>query len=138
MASSGRTIAAGGEYDDSEGYFVRPTVLLSDDPKDEAFSTEYFGPILAVHVYEDGDFEAVVEQMESVADYALTGAVIAQDRAYLPDAAARLVVTCLDQVPEDKRDAHILAAAVSVPLAVVSEGPTRDAVRPLYNKLCLT
>ena len=38
------TIAAGGEYDDSEGYFVRPTVLLSDDPTDEAFSTEYFGP----------------------------------------------------------------------------------------------
>ena len=45
------TIAVGGEYDDSEGYFVRPTVLLSDDPTDEAFCTEYFGPILAVHVY---------------------------------------------------------------------------------------
>ena len=41
-----RHVAAGGEYDDSEGYFVRPTVLLSDDPTDEAFCTEYFGPIL--------------------------------------------------------------------------------------------
>ena len=49
----GVTVAAGGEYDDSEGYFVRPTVLLSDDPTDEAFRTEYFGPILAVHVYPD-------------------------------------------------------------------------------------
>ena len=44
-------------------------------------STEYFGPILAVHVYDDSDFEAVVDQMESFAPYALTGAVIAQDRA---------------------------------------------------------
>ena len=45
------------------------------------FTTEYFGPILAVHVYDDADFERVVAQMESFAPYALTGAVIAQDRA---------------------------------------------------------
>ena len=50
-SAPGVTVAVGGECDDSEGYFVRPTVLLSDDPSDEAFSTEYFGPILAVHVY---------------------------------------------------------------------------------------
>ncbi|MGC7268663.1 aldehyde dehydrogenase family protein, partial [Mycobacteroides abscessus subsp. abscessus] len=42
-SAPGVTIAAGGEYDDSEGYFVRPTVLLSDDPTDDAFCTEYFG-----------------------------------------------------------------------------------------------
>ena len=47
--AAGVTIAVGGEYDDSEGYFVRPTVLLSDDPGDESFSTEYFGPILSVY-----------------------------------------------------------------------------------------
>ena len=51
--AAGVTVAVGGEYDDSEGYFVRPTVLLSDDPGDESFSTEYFGPILSVHVYPD-------------------------------------------------------------------------------------
>ena len=44
------------------------------------FTTEYFGPILAVHVYEDGDFEKVVRGMESIAPYALTGSIIAQDR----------------------------------------------------------
>ncbi len=73
-------ILAGGQVDDSVGYFVRPTVVESTDPTDEIFSTEYFGPILAVHVYEDGDFEQVVAQMESFAPYALTGAIIAQDR----------------------------------------------------------
>ena len=47
------TIVAGGGADDREGYFVAPTILLGDDPTDDAFRTEYFGPILAVHVYDD-------------------------------------------------------------------------------------
>ena len=76
----GLDVVAGGTCDDTVGYFVRPTVVVSTDPTDEMFSTEYFGPILVVHVYEDGDYERVVHQMESVADYALTGAMIAQDR----------------------------------------------------------
>ncbi|WP_067429219.1 L-glutamate gamma-semialdehyde dehydrogenase [Nocardioides jensenii] len=75
------TVEAGGTYDDSVGWFVRPTVVTSTDPTDQMFSTEYFGPILAVHVYKDADFEKVVEQAESASPYALTGAVIAQDRA---------------------------------------------------------
>ncbi|NDZ96360.1 L-glutamate gamma-semialdehyde dehydrogenase [Streptomyces sp. SID6673] len=73
------TVAVGGECDDSEGYFVRPTVLLSDDPYDEAFSTEYFGPVLSVHVYEDDDFEHTLGLVDSTARYALTGSVIATD-----------------------------------------------------------
>ncbi len=72
-------ILTGGQVDDSLGYFVRPTVV-EGDPTDQMFSTEYFGPILAVHVYEDRDYESVVEQMESFAPYALTGSIIAQDR----------------------------------------------------------
>jgi 1-pyrroline-5-carboxylate dehydrogenase len=84
------TIAAGGEYDDSEGYFVRPTVLLSDDPTDEAFSTEYFGPILAVHVYADDDYDRIIDVVDSGAKYALTGAVIADDRAAVLRAQQRL------------------------------------------------
>ncbi|MFD1830278.1 L-glutamate gamma-semialdehyde dehydrogenase [Streptomyces desertarenae] len=74
-------VIAGGSYDDSVGYFVRPTVLTCTDPKSEVFWQEYFGPILAVHVYDDGDWDAVLEQMESVAPYGLTGCVIARDRA---------------------------------------------------------
>ena len=84
------TIAAGGEYDDSEGYFVRPTVLLSDDPTDEAFSTEYFGPILAVHVYPDEDYGRILDVVDGGARYALTGAVIADDRSAVMQAEHRL------------------------------------------------
>jgi 1-pyrroline-5-carboxylate dehydrogenase len=80
QASDSIEVLAGGTYDDSQGYFVRPTLLVSDDPTDEIFTTEYFGPILGVHVYEDGDYETVLKQMESAAPFGLTGAVIAQDR----------------------------------------------------------
>ncbi|MGZ4579398.1 MAG: L-glutamate gamma-semialdehyde dehydrogenase [Nocardioidaceae bacterium] len=73
-------VLVGGQVDDSVGYFVRPTVVESSDPTDQMFNTEYFGPILAVHVFDDNDFEAVVDQMESFAPYALTGSIIAQDR----------------------------------------------------------
>jgi 1-pyrroline-5-carboxylate dehydrogenase len=73
-------VVAGGQLDDSVGYFVRPTVVEGGDPTDQMFNTEFFGPILAVHVFDDRDFEKVVAQMESFAPYALTGAVIAQDR----------------------------------------------------------
>jgi 1-pyrroline-5-carboxylate dehydrogenase len=73
-------IVAGGQTDDSVGWFVRPTVIESADPTDQIFSEEYFGPILAVHVYDDNRFEKAVQQMESFAPYALTGSIIAQDR----------------------------------------------------------
>ncbi|MEU8799508.1 L-glutamate gamma-semialdehyde dehydrogenase [Spirillospora sp. NPDC048819] len=80
-ADPGVDVVAGGTYDDSAGYFVRPTVLVSGDPENEIFRDEYFGPILGVHVYEDGRYEEMLAQMESVSPYALTGAVIAGDRA---------------------------------------------------------
>ncbi|MDT5181814.1 MAG: 1-pyrroline-5-carboxylate dehydrogenase [Mycobacterium sp.] len=89
-SAPGVTIAVGGEYDDAEGYFVRPTVLLSDDPTDEAFRDEYFGPILAVHVYDDDRWDDVLGVVDAGSKYALTGAVIADDRAAVLAAEDRL------------------------------------------------
>ncbi|HVN12360.1 MAG TPA: L-glutamate gamma-semialdehyde dehydrogenase [Kineosporiaceae bacterium] len=84
------TILVGGEYDDEQGWFVRPTVILGEDPTDEMFATEYFGPILAVHVFDDHRYDDVVDQMESATPYALTGSIVAQDRAAITAAAERL------------------------------------------------
>ncbi|MER7671068.1 L-glutamate gamma-semialdehyde dehydrogenase [Kitasatospora sp. NPDC096128] len=83
-------VLAGGTYDDSVGYFVRPTVLVCQDPASEYFREEYFGPILAVYVYEDEKYEEMLAQMESVSAYGLTGAIIAQDRAAAQDAMHKL------------------------------------------------
>jgi 1-pyrroline-5-carboxylate dehydrogenase len=73
-------IVAGGTADDSVGWFVRPTLFECDDPGHDSFTTEYFGPILGVHVYDDARFEEVVRQAESIAPYALTGSIFATDR----------------------------------------------------------
>ncbi len=90
---AGLTIPVGGEGDDGEGYFVRPTVLISDDPRDPSFTTEYFGPILSVYVYDDaepGSYAAILAEVESAAPYALTGAIFAQDRYAVQQASAAL------------------------------------------------
>jgi 1-pyrroline-5-carboxylate dehydrogenase len=78
--SASCTVVAGGTADDSVGFFVRPTLVECSDPAHEVFTTEYFGPILSVYVYEDGSFEDVVRQAESAAPYALTGSIFATDR----------------------------------------------------------
>ncbi len=79
-------ILAGGQADDSDGFFVRPTVLACPDPADEVFTTEYFGPILAVHVYPDDDWAGMLAQAADVAPYALTGSVMATDREAIAQA----------------------------------------------------
>jgi 1-pyrroline-5-carboxylate dehydrogenase len=84
------TVIAGGTADDSEGYFVRPTVVECSDPEHEVFTTEYFGPILSVHVFDDARFEDVVKQAESAAPYALTGSIFATDRQVVDWAAQTL------------------------------------------------
>jgi len=86
-------VLAGGSYDDTTGFFVRPTVLECTDPADEVFTTEYFGPILAVHVYPDDDpatYAAILAQAADVAPYALTGSVLATDRHAIAQATEAL------------------------------------------------
>jgi 1-pyrroline-5-carboxylate dehydrogenase len=82
----GVDILAGGTSDDSDGYFVRPTVIQADNPAHEVFTTEYFGPILGVFVYSDADYDQVIRHAAEIAAYGLTGSIIAQDRAAVVEA----------------------------------------------------
>jgi 1-pyrroline-5-carboxylate dehydrogenase len=86
----GATIIAGGVTDDKRGWYVRPTLITSDDPRDEIFITEYFGPILGIFVYDDGDFADILTEVDRAAPYGLTGAVLGDDRAALDLASRRL------------------------------------------------
>ncbi len=83
-------ILAGGQADDSVGFFVRPTVLEGSDPADEIFTTEYFGPILAVHVYPDDAYADMLAQAADVTPYALTGSILATDRQAIAQATNAL------------------------------------------------
>jgi 1-pyrroline-5-carboxylate dehydrogenase len=84
------SVLAGGTADDSVGWFVRPTILVGTDPTDEVFTTEYFGPVLALHVYDDADLDSVVHGIDTLTPYGLTGAVIGRDRAQLAAMTERL------------------------------------------------
>ncbi|MEO3786567.1 L-glutamate gamma-semialdehyde dehydrogenase [Actinocorallia sp. B10E7] len=90
IGRDGVELLVGGTADDTDGYFVRPTILTCDDPSDELFTKEYFGPVLGVHVYDDDGYEEMLEQMESAAAYGLTGSIMARDRAAIARATERL------------------------------------------------
>ncbi len=95
-------IGAGGGFDDSQGYFIRPTVLLGSDPSTEWFRNEYFGPLLSVHVFDDRRFDQILDVVDSASRYALTGAVISQDRAVINQVSQRLRYTAGNFYINDK------------------------------------
>jgi 1-pyrroline-5-carboxylate dehydrogenase len=73
-------VLVGGGYDDSEGYFVEPTMVQAHDPHFKTMEEEIFGPVLTVYVYEDDKFEETLEICDNTSPYALTGAIFSQDR----------------------------------------------------------
>jgi len=87
---AGGEILIGGGADDSKGYFVQPTVILTKDPKSITMREEIFGPVLTIYVYEDSDFEKTLELIDTTTTYALTGAIFAQDRKALLQATNKL------------------------------------------------
>jgi 1-pyrroline-5-carboxylate dehydrogenase len=105
-------VLAGGSADDSTGFFVDPTVLVGQDPTHEVFSQEYFGPVLAVHVYDDADWDATLDLVDRTAPYALTGAVIADDPYAVAQASERLRFTAGNFYVNDKPTGASSAAAV--------------------------
>lgn len=73
-------ILHGGHYDDSEGYFIEPTILLCSDPNVRTMKEEIFGPVLSIYVYKDKEIDKAIDICNSGSPYALTGAIFSQDR----------------------------------------------------------
>jgi 1-pyrroline-5-carboxylate dehydrogenase len=74
------SIIAGGKYDKKKGYFIEPTVILTQDPKYLTMCEEIFGPVLTLFVYDDKDYEDVLELVDNTSPYALTGSIFSNDR----------------------------------------------------------
>ncbi len=83
-------ILVGGEYDKSKGYFISPTVVKTTDPKFKTMCEEIFGPVVTIYIYDDKDFETVLDIVDNTSEYALTGAVYSQDRYALNTAMKKL------------------------------------------------
>jgi 1-pyrroline-5-carboxylate dehydrogenase len=126
------SVLAGGTADDGTGYFVRPTVLVGDDPGHDVFRTEYFGPVLAVHVYEDNAFEDVLRLVDRTAAYALTGGVIADDRAAVARATEALRFTAGNFYVNDKPTGSIVGQQ---PFGGARASGTNDKAGSIYNLL---
>ncbi|HYB89103.1 MAG TPA: L-glutamate gamma-semialdehyde dehydrogenase [Streptosporangiaceae bacterium] len=123
-------VLTGGGADDSEGYFVQPTVLESSDPTDEVFTTEYFGPILAVHVYDDARYDEMIAQAADVAPYALTGAIIAQDRAAIAAATDALRFSAGNFYINDKPTGAVVGQQ---PFGGARASGTNDKAGSIFN-----
>jgi 1-pyrroline-5-carboxylate dehydrogenase len=124
------TVAAGGRYDDTTGFFVRPTVLECTDPTDEVFTTEYFGPILAVHVYPDDAYAAMLAQAADVAPYALTGSVLATDRYAIAEATQKLRYSAGNFYINDKPTGAVVGQQ---PFGGARASGTDDKAGSVYN-----
>jgi 1-pyrroline-5-carboxylate dehydrogenase len=83
-------IIAGGNYDKSKGYFIEPTVIVTQDPMYTTMCEEIFGPVLTIYVYDSERFEEALELVDQTSPYALTGAIFSQDRYAVELATTKL------------------------------------------------
>jgi 1-pyrroline-5-carboxylate dehydrogenase len=125
-------VLVGGHCDDGVGYFVEPTVLVSDAPSHEVFATEYFGPILAVHVYPDAEYERILGVVDETAPYALTGAVFADDRAAVRQAHRALRFAAGNFYVNDKPTGSVVGQQ---PFGGSRASGTNDKAGSMFNLL---
>ncbi|HEX2645472.1 MAG TPA: L-glutamate gamma-semialdehyde dehydrogenase [Thermoanaerobaculia bacterium] len=88
--SNDAEILVGGKGDDSKGYFIEPTVVVTTDPRFKLMEEEIFGPVLTVYVYDDADLAKTVELVDTTSPYALTGAIFAEDRKVIGELTTAL------------------------------------------------
>ncbi len=124
-------IIAGGTTDDSTGYFVRPTVLVGSDPEHTVFRKEFFGPILAIHVYDDADYDRMLAEVDN-SHYGLTGAIIAQDRDVIAHASEALRFSAGNFYINDKPTGSVVGQQ---PFGGARASGTNDKAGSIYNLL---
>ncbi len=79
-SSEDAEVIIGGKYDKSKGYFIEPTVILAKDPNYVTMREEIFGPVMTIYVYKDSEFDKTLSLVDKTSEYALTGAILANDR----------------------------------------------------------
>src|SRR5207247_832659 len=126
------TVLAGGKSDDSVGYFVQPTVVEGTDPTQAMFRDEYFGPVLAVHVYDDGEWAETLARAEATAPYALTGAVFARDREGIVQAESALRFAAGNFYIDDKPTGAVVGQQ---PFGGARASGTNDKAGSVWNLL---
>jgi 1-pyrroline-5-carboxylate dehydrogenase len=128
----GVEVLVGGNPDESDGWFVPPTVLVTDDPRSHSMTTELFGPILTVFVYEDDEWEAMLVEVDQATRYALTGAIFAEDRTVLTEASEALRHTAGNLYLNDKPTGSVVSRQ---PFGGARRSGTNDKAGSVFNLL---
>ncbi len=129
-ASNGRSVVAGGTADDTEGFFVQPTVIETSDPGDRLLREELFGPIVTAYVYPDKKWDETLDLVDKTSPYGLTGAVFARDRAAIDEAAEKLQYAAGNFYVNDKPTGAVVGQQ---PFGGARASGTNDKAGSMWN-----
>jgi 1-pyrroline-5-carboxylate dehydrogenase len=124
------SVLVGGDYDDSEGYFVRPTVIETKDPGFRLLRDELFGPVVTAYVYPEGEYEQTLDLVDQTAPYGLTGAVFARDRAAIELADEKLQYAAGNFYVNDKPTGAVVGQQ---PFGGARASGTNDKAGSMWN-----
>jgi 1-pyrroline-5-carboxylate dehydrogenase len=124
------TIVAGGQYDDSEGWFVRPTVVETDDPEFRLLREELFGPVVTTYVYPRNRYDETLDLIDKGSPYGLTGAIFARDRGVIEHTQDRLRYAAGNFYVNDKPTGAVVGQQ---PFGGARASGTNDKAGSLWN-----
>ncbi|MDR3236153.1 MAG: L-glutamate gamma-semialdehyde dehydrogenase [Prevotellaceae bacterium] len=123
-------IIAGGTYDDSKGYFIDPTVVVTTNPHFKTMEEEIFGPVMTIYVYEDAEWSALLDTVNTTSAYALTGCIFAKDRAVIVEASEKLAHAAGNFYINDKPTGAVVGQQ---PFGGARASGTNDKAGSLWN-----
>jgi 1-pyrroline-5-carboxylate dehydrogenase len=129
-ASGDSEVLVGGGYDDSEGFFVEPTVIETRDPNFRLLRDELFGPVVTAYVYPENDYESTLELVDRTAPYGLTGAVFARDRSAIELAGDKLQYAAGNFYVNDKPTGAVVGQQ---PFGGARASGTNDKAGSMWN-----
>jgi 1-pyrroline-5-carboxylate dehydrogenase len=130
LAKREATVLVGGEVDDSEGYFVQPTVIETNDPDFRLMKEELFGPIVTAYVYDEKKYEDTLDVVDRTAAYALTGAVFSRERAPIDRAHEKLKYAAGNFYVNDKPTGAVVGQQ---PFGGARASGTNDKAGSMWN-----
>ncbi len=129
-ANGDSEVLVGGNYDDSQGFFVEPTVIETRDPNFRLLRDELFGPVVTAYVYPENDYEGTLDLVDRTAPYGLTGAVFARDRSAIELAGDRLQYAAGNFYVNDKPTGAVVGQQ---PFGGARASGTNDKAGSMWN-----
>ena len=123
-------IISGGEYDDSKGYFIEPTTILTTDPQFKTMEEEIFGPVLTIYIYDPKDWDKTLKLVDTTSPYALTGAIFCDDKSILEKANKTLRFSAGNYYINDKPTGAVVGQQ---PFGGARASGTNDKAGSMFN-----